>query len=113
MKEKIVYVTQEISGTQAGRPKINIMGASKYGKIEFLLPEFSQLIFSPGPFVQKLKTLLKNASEDDHYLLSGDPAIIFALGMVVGDQFNGKAKILKWDRQEKTYYPIEINIFQK
>jgi len=21
--------------------------------------------------------------------------------------------LLKWDRQEKTYYPIEINIFQK
>jgi len=26
---------------------------------------------------------------------------------------NGKFKLLKWDRQEKTYYPIEINIFQK
>jgi hypothetical protein len=25
----------------------------------------------------------------------------------------GKYKLLKWDRQEKTYYPIEINIFQK
>jgi len=25
---------------------------------------------------------------------------------------NGKYKLLKWDRQEKTYYPIEINIFQ-
>ena len=113
MKEKIVYVIQEIPGTQSGNPKINIMGAAKYGKIEFLLPEFSQLIFSPGPFVQKLKTLLKNASEDDHYLLSGDPAIIFALGMVVGDQFNGKAKILKWDRQEKTYYPLAINLHEK
>jgi len=32
MKEKIVYVIQEIPGTRDGKPKINIMGASKYGK---------------------------------------------------------------------------------
>jgi len=49
MKEKIVYVIQEIPGTQSGRPKINIMGAAKYGEFKFLLPEFSQIIFSPGP----------------------------------------------------------------
>ena len=45
----IVYVIQEIPGTKDGRPKINIMGASKYGEFKFLLPEFSQIIFSPGP----------------------------------------------------------------
>ena len=41
----IVYVIQEIPGTKAGTPKINIMSASKYGKFKFLLPEFSQIIF--------------------------------------------------------------------
>ena len=30
---KIVYVIQEIPGTKEGRPKINIMGAQKFGKI--------------------------------------------------------------------------------
>ena len=47
MKENIVYVIQEIPGTKSGNPKINIMGASDYGKIKFLLPELSQIIFSP------------------------------------------------------------------
>ena len=42
----IVYVLQELPGTKAGAPKINIMSASKYGKFKFLLPEFSQIIFS-------------------------------------------------------------------
>ena len=55
MKEKIVYVIQEIPGTQSGSPKINIMGASKYGEFKFLLPEFSQIIFSPGPLIFKLR----------------------------------------------------------
>ena len=44
-----VYVVQEISGTREGRPKFNIMGAAEYGKLEFLLDERSQMIFSPGP----------------------------------------------------------------
>ena len=60
MSERIVYVIQEVSGTQAGNPKINIMGASNYGKLKFLLPEFSQIIFSPGPLVFKLRQGLKN-----------------------------------------------------
>ena len=33
-----VYVIQHIPGTQAGNPKINIMGASQYGQFKFLLP---------------------------------------------------------------------------
>ena len=45
MKENKVYVIQEVAGTKSGAPKINIMGAAKYGKFEFLLPEFSQIIF--------------------------------------------------------------------
>jgi len=36
----IVYVTQELPGTQAGKPKFNIIGAQKYGQIVTLLPEF-------------------------------------------------------------------------
>ena len=68
MKEKIVYVIQEIPGTQSGKPKINIMGASKYGEFKFLLPELSQIIFSPGPLIFKLRKSLKDFSEGDYLL---------------------------------------------
>ena len=40
MKEKIVYVIQEIPGTKAGAPKINIMGASEYGTFKFYYQNF-------------------------------------------------------------------------
>ncbi len=50
-----VYVIQEIAGTRDGRPKINIIGASQYGAFKFLLPELSQIIFSPGPLIMKLR----------------------------------------------------------
>ena len=111
--ESKVYVTQEIPGTREGRPKINIIGASKYGELIFLLPELSQIIFSPGPLVFKLRKLLKNYTSNDYLLLTGDPAIIGVACSIVSDITNGKYKLLKWDKQERQYYPIEINLYEK
>jgi len=108
-----VYVIQEIAGSQAGSPKINIMGASSYGKFNFLLPEFSQIIFSPGPLIYKLRKGLKDFKEGDYLLLTGDPAIIGVACSIVSDIRNGKYNLLKWDKQERRYYPIEINLYEK
>ena len=113
MSERIVYVIQEIAGTKAGNPKINIMGASHYGKFKFLLPEFSQIIFSPGPLVYKLRQGLREYKPDDYLLLTGDPAIIGVACSIVSDITNGKFNLLKWDKQERKYYPIEINLYEK
>ena len=113
MSERIVYVIQEVAGTQEGNPKINIMGASKYGKFKFLLPEFSQIIFSPGPLIYKLRQGLKNYTSSDYLLLTGDPAIIGVACSLVSDITNGRYKLLKWDKQERKYYPIEINLHEK
>ena len=108
-----VYLTQEIPGSSIGQPKYNVLGAQKFGQIVTLLPEKSQIILSPAPLIQKLRTLLKDYTTDDYLLLSGDPAIIGVVCSVVSDITNGKYNLLKWDRQEKTYYPIEVNIFHK
>ncbi|MBD1132930.1 hypothetical protein IDH18_03495 [Pelagibacterales bacterium SAG-MED41] len=108
-----VYVVQHIPGTQAGNPKINIIGASQYGQFKFLLPEFSQMIFSPGPLIYKLREGLKNYKPRDYLLLTGDPAIIGVACSIVSDITNGKYKVLKWDKQERKYYPIEINLYEK
>ena len=108
-----VYVIQEVAATKAGNPKINIMGASNYGNFKFLLPEFSQMIFSPGPLVYKLRQGLKNFTDKDHLLLTGDPALIGVACSIVSDITGGKYKLLKWDKQESKYYPISINLYEK
>ena len=108
-----VYVIQEIPGTAEGRPKINIMGAANYGKFKFLLPELSQIIFSPGPLIFKLRKALANYRTKDYLLLTGDPAIIGIACSIVSDITNGKFNLLKWDRQEKMYYPLKINLYEK
>ena len=112
-KLPIVYVIQEIAGTREGRPKINILGASQYGTFRFLLPELSQIIFSPGPLIFKLRKGLKEFNERDYLLLTGDPAIIGVACSIVSDITSGKYKLLKWDKQERKYYPIEINLYER
>ena len=113
MSERIVYVVQEVPGTSSGIPKINIIGAQKYGELKTLLPELSQIIFSPGPLIFKLRKLLKDFKPDDYLLLTGDPAIIGVACSIVSDITNGKYNLLKWDKQERKYYPITINLYEK
>jgi len=108
-----VYVIQHIPGTAEGRPKINIMGAAEYGKFKFLLPELSQIIFSPGPLIFKLRKELQNYKKQDYLLLTGDPAIIGVACSIVSDITNGKYNLLKWDKQERKYYSIEIDLYEK
>ena len=108
-----VYVIQEIPGTKEGRPKINILGAAQFGTFKFLLPELSQIIFSPGPLIFKLRKGLKDYRVNDFLLLTGDPAIIGVACSIVSDMTNGKYTLLKWDKQERKYYAIEINLHEK
>jgi len=108
-----VYVIQEIAGTRDGHPKINIIGAAEFGTFKFLLPELSQIIFSPGPLIFKLRKGLQNYRPKDFLLLTGDPAIIGVACSIVSDITNGKFNLLKWDKQERKYYPIEINLHEK
>ena len=97
-----VYVLQEM-----GR---NIRSAEKFGDLKVVLPDNKQIVLSSGPLTFKLKHALKDFNDNDYLLLMGDPAIIAVAGAVVSDVNGGKFKVLKWDRDEKKYYDIEIDL---
>ena len=109
-KQPIVYLIQDVPGTKAGAPKINIIGATQFGQLKVLLPENSQIILSPAYVVQTLKQKLKDYTESDYLLLTGDPAIIGVACSIVSEITNGKYNLLKWDKQERKYYPVKINL---
>jgi len=109
--QSIVYVIQDIPGTKIGMPKINIIGATQYGQLKVLLPENSQIILSPAYVISTLRTKLKDYKSKDYLLLTGDPAIIGVACSIVSDITNGKYKLLKWDKQERKYYPVEIDLY--
>ena len=112
-KQSIVYVIQDIPGTKAGAPKINIIGATQFGDLKVLLPENSQIILSPNYVITTLRQKLKEYTTKDYLLLTGDPAIIGVACSIVSDITNGKYNLLKWDKQERRYYPVEIDLYKK
>ena len=110
---KTVYVIQDIPGTKQGAPKINIIGATQFGKLQVLLPENSQIILSPTYVITTLRQKLNDYNPKDYLLLTGDPAIIGVACSIVSDITNGKYNLLKWDKQERRYYPVEIDLYNK
>ena len=108
-----VYVIQDIPGSKIGTPKINIIGATQFGNLKVCLPENSQIILSPNYVITTLRQKLKDYTIRDYLLLTGDPAIIGVACSIVSDITNGKYNLLKWDKQEKRYYPVEINLYNK
>ena len=97
-----VYVLQEM-----GR---NVRSAEKFGDLKVCLPDNKQIVLSSGPLAFRLQQILKDFNDNDYLLLMGDPAIIALAGAIVSDINNRKFKVLKWDRDEKRYYDIEIDL---
>jgi len=108
--ENFVYVLQEPPSN------INILGASNFGYLVICLPNYgpdSQIIFSSSPFVFKMRKNLRDFRKQDYLLLTGDPAVIGISCAIVSDQTNGQFNLLKWDRREAKYYPINFDLYQK
>ena len=109
-KERFVYVVQQPA------PNINILSASDFGYLVICLPNFgpdSQIIFSSSPFVFKMQKNLRDVRQQDYILLTGDPAVIGISCAIVSDYTSGKFNLLKWDRREAKYYPINFDLYQK
>ena len=101
-----VYVVQEVSGR-------NIASARQYGDYEVLLPSNTNIMLSAAPSVRRMKKILQDYKEEDYLLLIGDPAAIGVACSIAALYNRGRYKVLKWDRQEGLYYPVEIDLHQK
>jgi len=88
----------------------NVRSAEKFGELKVMLPDRKQMVLSSGPITFKLQQEMKDFSDDDYLLLIGDPAIIAVCGAIAADINNGKFKVLKWDRNDKIYYDLEIDL---
>ena len=101
-----VYVVQEVAGR-------NIASARQFGDFEVLLPSNSNIMLSSAPSVRRMKSILQDFKDEDYLLLIGDPAAIGAACPIAAYYNRGRFKLLKWDRQEGLYYPVEIDIHKK
>ena len=105
--EKFVYVLQHPPAN------INILGASDFGYLVICLPNRDQAIYSTAPYTQKMKKNLQDFRKEDYLLAVGDPVIIGISTAAVSEVTNGQFNMLKWDKREYRYYPLEVDMYQK
>ena len=106
-KERFVYVVQQPA------PNINILSASDFGYLVICLPNREQAIYSTAPYTQKMQKNLQDFRKEDYLLAVGDPVIIGISTATVSNVTNGQFNMLKCDKREHRYYPLEVDMYQK
>lgn len=100
-----VFVIQEQDGK-------NILPALSFGRPIILLPNNANAGLDPSLYIDTIKQKLTEFTSDDFLLLIGDPVFIGA-AVAMASVKTSVVKVLKWDRFEKIYYPIELNLLKR
>lgn len=101
-KTPTVYVVQ-----QGGK---NILPALAFGSLVPLLEDHVQVHLNARTIIQKMKDKLATYSDDDYILAIGDPVAIGIACAVAAQVNHGRFIVLKWDRQESTYFPVHVTL---
>lgn len=91
----------------------NIASAQDFGTIEVILPPNAQIAFSTVPTIRRIQRKLEKFCDDDWLLLIGDPSAIGITCAIAAARNNGRFKCLKWDKRERRYIPVEVDLFKK
>lgn len=95
---------QDMLGTFV--PAADLTPALKYGDIELLIDTGVVVGIATAPLMATLKDKLRDFCDDDYLILTGNP-VAMGLATAVAMKQNGRAKILVWDRKERTYYMVQ------
>jgi len=99
-----VYITQEVPGR-------DLSDALEFGDLDILLPAKEQVSLSAMPTIRRMQRKLANFTSKDYLMLSGDPVCIGIACCLAALANNGQFKVLKWDRIEARYYPIQVDLY--
>ncbi len=99
-----VYITQEVRGR-------DLSDALEFGDLDILIPAKDQVALSAIPTLRRMERKLVKFTSDDYLMLSGDPVCIGIACALAALANNGRFKLLKWDRLEERYYPIEVDLY--
>ncbi len=102
-------VTKENGKVKSVVPVYNYAPAKAYGDLTYMLDQ-GNARFSPRQTVRELTHALRNFTEDDYLLPTGDPGIIGVAMALAFKQTRGKLKVLRWMRKERSYIVLEYNI---
>lgn len=112
-KPSRVYIPQLPSrfdaATRLWVPSVNLAPAKKFGELIVMLPPEANRLHT-APLVASLRDSLKDFGEADYIVAVGDPSLIMAAGCIAARKTGGRLRVLKWDRREADYIPVELNV---
>lgn len=108
-KERIV---RDEKGKAVKVPVMDFRPVAVYGDPVICLPP-GPMGLSPYPTKERLREVLRDFSDDDYLVPVGDPSAMFLAAMIVGDINRGRCKVLKWDRDTRSYIAVELDIHRK
>lgn len=109
-----VYVVQEprYRAPDGSWKTVNMLPALDWGKVEVLLDPGENVVLNAASMVRTLKTKLARFRDGDYLLLAGDPIAIGVAASIVAAHTHGSYMLLKWDRQERRYFPVHVNLME-
>jgi len=90
-------------------PTVNLTPAAEFGELEILLPPEAGRM-EPKEIQSVLSKKLENITENDWLLATGDPVVIGITAAIAASRLYGHLRILRWNKRQKNYDPIEIQL---
>jgi hypothetical protein len=110
-----VYVAQEPArhDRATGRwiPTLDLSNTHPFGELTFLFQasEIHAALLTQ-PTTQRMRRELRNFSDSDYLLLVGD-SVLGSMAVAIALEANrGKAKILRWNRDNRNYDVVQLNL---
>lgn len=111
MGSKVYCVTEPVTYKDgAVAPMFDITPALQFGDID-IVTKHNQSMFLSSLMVTHIRNKLKDFSDDDYILPVGDPTVIGTVCAIAADINEGRYKILKWDKKQRKYLPITVDIW--
>ena len=91
-------------------PAFDLTPALRFGDIELLLDRGTIMGIATQPVIRSFKEKLKDYSDEDSIIATGDPIAMGLAIAIAALQNNGRVAVLRWDRREKAYVRIVSEI---
>lgn len=106
-----VYVVTDPMQYKDGKPsaQFDIRPAAEYGNIVILIPQTEHPHVTEA-VVRLLNERLADYTDDDYILPVGNPALIATTVAIASDINGGVYNLLMWDKIDRKYDPLRVNI---
>ena len=110
---KKVYIVCEPTRIENGQTikSIDLTPAGKWGEMILLLRS-NQSLLAPTPMIKTLTLALAAFDDTDYLVPVGDPILMCAAAGIASRNNNGRVKFLRWDRRNKDYTVIQLDLYR-